>query len=84
MPGQYPCHTSAAEGNIVPLTPAFRFESPPTTSLMAHLFLALFLLVFGLNLLFGLSIPLWVTGLLAVVAGTLLVMEYFRIRVDRK
>jgi uncharacterized membrane protein HdeD (DUF308 family) len=51
---------------------------------MAHLFLALFLLVFGLNLLFGLSIPMWVTGVLAVVAGVLLVMEHFRVRVDRK
>ena len=51
---------------------------------MAHLFLALFLLVFGLNLLFGLSIPIWVTGLLAVIAGALLVMERFGVRVDRK
>ena len=51
---------------------------------MAHIFLALFLLVFGLNLLFGLSIPLWVTGLLAVIAGVLLIMERFGVRVDRK
>jgi uncharacterized membrane protein HdeD (DUF308 family) len=51
---------------------------------MARLFLALFLLVFGLNLLFGLSIPIWVTGLLALIAGALLVMEHFRVRVDRK
>ena len=51
---------------------------------MAHLFLALFLLVFGLNLLFGLSIPMWVTGVLAVIAGVLLVMERFGVRVDRK
>jgi hypothetical protein len=51
---------------------------------MAHLFLALFLLVFGLNLLFGLSIPIWITSLLALVAGILLVMEHFRIRLDRK
>jgi uncharacterized membrane protein HdeD (DUF308 family) len=51
---------------------------------MAHLFLAVFLLVFGLNLLFGLSIPMWVTGVLAVIAGVLLVMEHFRVRVDRK
>ena len=51
---------------------------------MSRLFLAIFLLVFGLNLLFGLSIPLWVTGLLAVVAGVLLVLEHFRVRVDRK
>jgi len=51
---------------------------------MAHLFLALFLVVFGLNLLFGLSIPIWVTGLLALVAGVLLVLEHYRVRVDRK
>jgi uncharacterized membrane protein HdeD (DUF308 family) len=51
---------------------------------MAHLFLALFLLVFGLNLLFGLSIPIWVSGLLALIAGILLVMEHFRVRLDRR
>jgi uncharacterized membrane protein HdeD (DUF308 family) len=51
---------------------------------MAHLVLALFLFVFGLNLVFGLSIPIWVTGVLAIVAGVLLVMEHFRVRVDRK
>ena len=51
---------------------------------MAHLFLALFLVVFGLNLLFGLSIPIWITGLLALIAGVLLMMEHFRVRVDRK
>ena len=51
---------------------------------MAQLFLAIFLLVFGLNLLIGLSIPIWVTGLLALIAGVLLVMERFRVRVDRK
>ena len=41
------------------------------------------LVVFGLNLLFGLSIPIWVTGLLALTAGAVLVMEHFRVRVDR-
>jgi uncharacterized membrane protein HdeD (DUF308 family) len=51
---------------------------------MAHLFLALFLIVFGLNLLFGLAVPLWVTGLLALLAGVMLAMERFGIRVDRK
>jgi uncharacterized membrane protein HdeD (DUF308 family) len=51
---------------------------------MAHLFLALFLLVFGLNLLFGLSIPIWVTGLLALTAGVMLVMEHFRVRLEKK
>ena len=51
---------------------------------MAHLFLALFLLVFGLNILIGLSIPMWVIGTLAVIAGVLLALERFRVRVDRK
>jgi len=51
---------------------------------MANIFLALFLIVFGLNLLSGLFIPNWVTGLLALIAGVLLVMERFGVRVDRK
>ena len=51
---------------------------------MARLILALFLLVFGLNLLFGLAIPGWVTGMLAAIAGVLFVMEHFHVRVDRK
>jgi uncharacterized membrane protein HdeD (DUF308 family) len=51
---------------------------------MALLFVALFLIIFGLNLLFGLSIPLWVTGLLALVGGVLLIMDYFRVRVEKK
>ena len=51
---------------------------------MAHLFLAVFLLVFGLNILIGLSIPMWVIGALAVIAGVLLSLEHFRVRVDRK
>ncbi|MDP2137666.1 MAG: hypothetical protein Q8J74_07410 [Candidatus Didemnitutus sp.] len=51
---------------------------------MAHLLLALFLIVFGLNLLFGLSIPMWVTGVLALIAGVLFVLEHFKVRVDRK
>jgi hypothetical protein len=51
---------------------------------MSKVILALFLIVFGLNLLFGLSIPIWVTGLLALVAGVMLVMEYFCVRVDKR
>jgi uncharacterized membrane protein HdeD (DUF308 family) len=51
---------------------------------MAQLFLALFLIVFGLNLLFGLSRPIWVTGILALIAGVMLVMERFGLRVDKK
>lgn len=51
---------------------------------MAHLFVGIFLIIFGLNLVFGLSIPTWVTGLLALTAGVLLLMERFRVRLDRK
>jgi uncharacterized membrane protein HdeD (DUF308 family) len=51
---------------------------------MAKIFLALFLVIFGLNLLFGLNIPIWVTGVLALVSGIMLFMEYFSVRVDRK
>ena len=51
---------------------------------MSRLFLALFLIVFGLNLLFGLSIPIWITGLLALIAGVMLAMEHFRVRLEKK
>ena len=51
---------------------------------MAHFILALFLIVLGLNLLFGLSIPSWVTGLLALIAGVLFLMERFGVRVAKK
>jgi len=51
---------------------------------MAHLFLGLFLIVFGLNLLFGLNIPIWVTGLLALIAGILLFAAYFKVSVQKK
>lgn len=60
-------------------TPKLNHPSP-----MAHLFLAIFLIVFGLNIIVGLSIPMWVIGILALAAGLLLVMEHFRVRVDRK
>jgi uncharacterized membrane protein HdeD (DUF308 family) len=51
---------------------------------MAMLFVALFLIVFGLNLLFGLAIPMWVTGILALIGGILLILDHFNIRVDKK
>lgn len=51
---------------------------------MGHLFLALFLLVFGLNILFGLPLPVWISGVLAVIAGVLLLLERFNARGSRK
>lgn len=44
---------------------------------MAHIFLAIFLIVFGLNMLLQLGLPLVVLGLLALIAGVLLVVERF-------
>ena len=41
---------------------------------MANYLLAAFLIIFGLTLLIGLGIPTWVTGLLAVGAGILLLV----------
>ncbi len=51
---------------------------------MGHIFLAVFLIVFGLNILAGISLPSWVIGVLALIAGVLLLLEHFRVRVDRK
>lgn len=55
----------------------------PTPS-MAHVFLAIFLIVFGLNLLLGLALPGWVLAVLALIAGVLLIAERFRLRVDKR
>lgn len=51
---------------------------------MGHLMLAIFLIVFGLNLALGLALPPWLTGVLALVAGVMLLVERFRVRVDRR
>ncbi len=51
---------------------------------MAHIFLAVFLIVFGSNILLGLAIPVWISGLLAIVAGVLLLVERFTGRGSRK
>lgn len=51
---------------------------------MAHVFVAIFLLVFGINVLVGLGLPNWVLGVLAIVAGALLLLERFNVRVDRR
>ena len=44
---------------------------------MGQLLLAIFLIVFGLNLLLGIVLPSWLLGLLAVAAGALLLIERF-------
>jgi uncharacterized membrane protein HdeD (DUF308 family) len=50
---------------------------------MAHIFLAIFLLVFGLNILLGLSMPVWILGVLALIAGILLIIERFGVIVRK-
>jgi hypothetical protein len=51
---------------------------------MAHLFLAIFLIVFGLNMAFGLNLPLVLLGVLAIIPGILLLAERFGFRGPRK
>lgn len=63
--------------------PAYHTHCPSIPP-MAHLILAFFLIVFGLNLLFGLSVPLWVSGILALAAGVMLLAERFGLRVNKK
>lgn len=53
------------------------FRNPNSPSPMGHLFLAIFLLVFGLNLLIGVALPGWVLGVLALIAGGLLLAERY-------
>ena len=42
---------------------------------MALVFVAIFLIVFGLNIIVGLAIPIWIVGVLALIAGILLLGE---------
>jgi len=44
---------------------------------MAHVFLAIFLIVFGLNVVIGLALPGWLLGGLALVAGIMLLFQRF-------
>ena len=44
---------------------------------MANIALAVYLLLVGLNILFGLDIPALVSGVLALVAGALMLLERF-------
>ncbi len=44
---------------------------------MAHIILAIFLILFGLNIIMPLGIPMVVMGALALIAGILLLVERF-------
>ena len=44
---------------------------------MANILLAAYLILVGLNILFGLDIPAQVLGILALIAGVLMLLERF-------
>ncbi len=44
---------------------------------MANIALAAYLLLVGLNILFDLDVPAWLSGTLALVAGALMLLERF-------
>lgn len=71
---------------VYPMNPEVRPGTVDVTPhpAMAHLFLAVFLLLFGLNVLLGLAMPAWIIGVCATIAGVLLLAERFGNRVDRR
>lgn len=52
--------------------------------MIAHLFLAIYLIIVGLTVLFGLSLPPWIAGLMALIAGVLLLAGQVGVSVHRK
>jgi uncharacterized membrane protein HdeD (DUF308 family) len=48
-----------------------------TVAFRANIALAIYLLLIGLNILFDLSVASWVLGVLALVAGVLMLLERF-------
>lgn len=52
--------------------------------MLAHLFLAIYLIIVGLTVLFGLSLPPWIAGLMALIAGILLLASQIGVSVRRK
>jgi urea transporter len=51
---------------------------------MSQIFLALYLIIVGLSILFGLSLPSWIAGLLALIAGVLMLFGRFGLKFDKK
>lgn len=51
---------------------------------MAFIFLGIFFVVFGLNLVLGLALPAWVLGVLALITGILILLDRFGLVVKRK
>ncbi len=53
------------------------FFGPTFFNFMANIALAIYLVLIGLNILVDISLPSWVLGTLALVAGVLLLAERF-------
>jgi hypothetical protein len=51
---------------------------------MAHIVLAIYLIIVGLTVLFGLTLPAWIAGVLALVAGVLMLASRLGLRLDQK
>jgi hypothetical protein len=51
---------------------------------MSRIFLAIFLLVFGLNVTFGMGLPSWLIGVLALIAGGLILAERLGVSIHKK
>ena len=51
---------------------------------MSQLFLALYLVLVGLSILFGLNLPSWIAGLLALIAVVLMLLGRFGLKFDKK
>lgn len=51
---------------------------------MAHILLAIYLVLAGLNILIDTNLPSWVLGVLALAAGVLLLAERFGLTAKRK
>jgi len=52
--------------------------------MIAHIFLAIYLIIVGLTVLFGLSLPPWIAGLTALIAGVLLLASYVGVSINKK
>ncbi|MDB6169411.1 MAG: hypothetical protein JWM88_2275 [Verrucomicrobia bacterium] len=51
---------------------------------MAHILLAIYLILVGLTVLFGLTLPSWIAGILALAAGILMLASRLGLRIDQK
>lgn len=51
---------------------------------LAHIFLAIYLILVGLTILFGLTLPAWIAGIFALLAGLLMLASRFGVNLSKK